>query len=125
MDKKRVLIVDDEEVNRRLLSSFFTFQHFTVETAPDGLAALKMTDATAYDLIFSDIEMPNMTGLEFLSRIKRNPAKSAIPFVMLTTLDNRETIDKAKSLGASEYMVKPFKRDNMVAILKKLGFSVD
>jgi CheY-like chemotaxis protein len=85
------------------------------------LKALKFIDANQYDLIFSDIEMPNMNGYELLSRIRRSVKNSKTPVVMLSTLDKPEEIAKAKKLGANHYIVKPFTTEKMFQALKVAG----
>lgn len=122
MDKKRVLVLDDMEMNRSMIKTFLTFYHFDIDLAEDGLKGLEFLKSQKYDLIFSDIEMPNMTGLEFLARVKKNTETQSIPVVMLSSLDKSDVIEKAKSLGASAYMVKPFTKQKMDDALKELGF---
>jgi CheY-like chemotaxis protein len=81
-----------------------------VMTAVDGADALNLlrSEAQKPDLILSDVEMPIMDGWEFLGSIKADPTISHIPIVMVTSLNSAEYKQKARSLGAADYLVKPF-----------------
>lgn len=118
--KKKVLILDDMEMNRHLIKSFLTIKGFEVEVAEDGMEGMNHLKDKSFDLIFSDIEMPNMNGFEFLRRVKTNPKHKNTPVVMLTTLDKQEHKDRAKKLGASHYLVKPFTREKITEVLTDL-----
>ncbi len=113
MDKKKALVIDDQNINRVFIKTFLVTKGYDVNTAEDGLEALNMAKETSYDLIFSDIEMPNMNGLEFLKNIKQEIKYKNIPIVMLSTLDKPEVIDRAMKMGATYYMVKPFTNEKM------------
>ena len=123
MDKKKALVIDDQNINRVFIKTFLVTKGYDVNTAEDGLEALNMAKETSYDLIFSDIEMPNMNGLEFLKNIKQEIKYKNIPIVMLSTLDKPEVIDRAMKMGATHYMVKPFtseKMDKAFSIIENL-----
>ena len=91
-------------------------------TAVDGLDALeKLNTAGDLKMIFSDYEMPNMNGLQFLERVKRNEAYQKTPFIMLTSVDKPDTIERAKELGATSYMIKPFNNQKMQEVMQKIG----
>ncbi|MEW5816098.1 MAG: response regulator [Spirochaetota bacterium] len=121
MAKKKALVVDDGAMNRSFLKTYLTVNGFDVDTAEDGLLGLDLAKKTTYDIIFSDIEMPNMNGLEFLKNIKRLNEYATKPVIMLTTVDKPEIIDRATKLGAIYYMVKPFNDDKMDKALKAAG----
>ena len=115
MEKKRALVVDDQRINRVFIRTFLVTRGYEVDTADDGLEGLSKVKESSYDLIFSDIEMPNMNGLEFLKNIKQEEAYKNVPIVMLSTLDKPEVIDRAIKMGATHYMVKPFTTEKMDA----------
>lgn len=121
MSKKRVLVVDDMEINRSMIKTFISLLGFDVETANDGLEALRKATVSAFDAIFSDVEMPNVNGFELLARLKKNPATKSIPVIMLTTLDKDEHVNKARQLGAAHYIVKPFNKDKILNALRSVG----
>ena len=113
MNTKKALVVDDGQMNRTFIKTFLVTKGYEVDTAEDGLQGLNKAKENSYDLIFSDIEMPNMNGLEFLKNIKQEEAYRKVPIVMLSTLDKPEVIDRAIKMGATHYMVKPFTTDKM------------
>jgi CheY-like chemotaxis protein len=121
MEKKKALIVDDMIINRSTVAGFLLAKGLQIEQCEDGLKALKFVEANKYDLIFSDIEMPNMNGYELLSRIRRSTNNSKTPVVMLSSLNKPDEIDKAKKLGANHYIVKPFTTEKMLQALKVAG----
>lgn len=120
-DKRRVLIVDDMEANRKSIKTFLFFLHFEGTLAEDGLEAKKILERETFDLVVSDIEMPNMNGFELLSWIKKSPERKALPVIMLSTLDSPEVTERCKKLGAGQYIVKPFTKEKFEAALKALA----
>src|SRR6056297_3111002 len=106
--KKQALVVDDGEMNRNLLRTFLSITGFDVETAEDGVIGLEKSKLETYDLVFSDIEMPNMNGLEFLRNLKQQSPYKGTPVIVLSTVNKTEILERAKKLGAVHYMVKPF-----------------
>ncbi len=113
-------MVDDTAIYRTQMQMFLSLYKFDVFIAVDGLDALKKMEHETYDLIISDIEMPNMNGFELLSTIKKKTPK--MPVIMLTTLDKEVLIEKAKKLGADFYIVKPFTKEKIDDALKELLF---
>ncbi len=122
-EKKRALVADDMEANRNAIKAFLFFMGFDIDLATDGLEAKNIYDKKAYDLVFSDIEMPNMNGFELLGWIRRSSAKKDTPVVMLSSLDSPEVIERCKRLGATAYIVKPFTKEKMEEALKKTGLA--
>ena len=119
---KDALVVDDTEFSRLTISTFLNLSGFNVDVAENGMVGLKNLSSKKYDLIFSDVEMPNMNGFEFLKRIKTNNLYKHIPVVMLTSLNDDETVSKLKVLGATFYICKPFSREKMKSALAATGF---
>jgi putative nucleotidyltransferase with HDIG domain len=108
-----VLIVDDEEPIREVISSLLETQGYQCETAPTAVRALPMIAAypTRYQLVLSDIIMPEMSGLDFLKRIQEQHPE--IPVVMLSAVhDIRVALDAIRE-GAYDYLVKPFEKDQL------------
>jgi two-component system chemotaxis response regulator CheY len=109
-------------INRNLLSMFLKARGCAVDMAEDGMKALEQCKKSSYDLVFSDIEMPNMNGIEFLRAAKRLPAFVHTPFVMPSTVDTPDMKAKAKALGAFDYMVKPFTTQKMDELFTLLAW---
>ncbi len=114
-----VLVIDDSLMVRRQVGVTLKGIGYTVIEAVDGVDALqKLDDNPHTNLIVCDVNMPRMNGLEFLERLSARG--SAVPVVMLTTEGQPELIQRAKSLGAKGWLVKPLKAEFLVATAKKL-----
>lgn len=120
-ERKKILVADDMEANRTRIKTFLFMKHFDVETAEDGLAAKKLLEAGGFDLLVSDIEMPNMNGFELLAWTRKNPGTARMPVIMLSSLDSPEVLDRCKRLGASAYIVKPFTKEKIDEAFAKAG----
>jgi two-component system chemotaxis response regulator CheY len=120
-DKVKVLVVDDTPFHSNFLSMYLRIKHYEVTVATDGLEALTACKKESYQIVFSDIEMPNMNGIELLRSLKRLPAYAKTPVIMLSTLDTDEMKNKAKALGAFAYIVKPFNTQKMDELFTKLS----
>lgn len=119
---KKVMIVDDSKTIRQQVS--FTLQKggydvIEAEDGKDGLAKLQATPDIS--MIISDVNMPNMNGLEMVEAIRMNGSHANLPVVMLTTEGATELIERAKKAGAKGWLVKPFKPEQLVAAVQKLA----
>jgi len=103
-----ILVVDDNELNRDLLSRRLARKGHTVHVAEHGRQALSMIAESAYDLVLLDIMMPEMNGYEVLERLKADPAVRHIPVIMITAVDDQESIVRCIRLGAEDHLPKPF-----------------
>ena len=102
---KKILIIDDEKAIRNTLKEVLEFENYHVESAEDGFSGLDLVDQKKYDLVFCDIKMPKMDGIEFLDFIqKKNPE---IPVVMISGHGNIETAVESLKKGAYDYIQKP------------------
>jgi len=102
-----VLIVDDSEPNRDVLSRRLLRNGFLVETAADGNAALTLAGSRAFDVVLLDVEMPGMSGLEVLSRLRETRSQTELPVIMVTARTQGDDIVEALQLGANDYVTKP------------------
>jgi two-component system chemotaxis response regulator CheY len=119
-EKKRALVADDQAMNRSFVKVYLSTRGYDVDTAEDGMKALAACKERHYDLIFTDIEMPNMNGIEFLRSAKRLPGFDKVPMVVLSTVDDPAMKAKAATFGAFSYMVKPFTDEKMVELFARL-----
>ncbi|HTR44267.1 MAG TPA: response regulator [Thermodesulfovibrionales bacterium] len=117
----KILVVDDDENSRVFLERALRAQHYDVETAVNGGAALERTSQWRPDLIISDILMPVMNGFELCRRIKTDEHLRAIPFIFYTAtfVDQRDE-KLAMALGASRFLVKPMDPDDFFSIVKEV-----
>ena len=112
-----VLVVDDEKVIREILADFLTLEGFRVTTAADGIGALEHLDAGSFNMVISDLKMPNMGGLELLEQIQANHEN--VLAVIMTGFGTVETAIEAMKKGAYDYILKPFKVEEVVHIVHR------
>jgi len=106
MAGRRVLIVEDTDLLRRMYHDRLVQDGYEVLDAADGLAALSVLRDQPVDLILLDLIMPRMGGLQVLEAVKADPRTKDIPVVILTNLGEESTIEQAVSLGATDYLIK-------------------
>jgi two-component system, cell cycle response regulator len=116
----RILVVDDHEDNVELLRARLEAWGYEVETATDGIEALKAVDASPPDLILLDVMMPTVDGNEVARRIKQNPALPFIPIIMQTALDSTESKVEGLEAGADDYITKPIEFAELKARLRSM-----
>lgn len=104
MDKKKILIIDDEEAILNMYSA--ALKDFEVMTAVTGEEGIKIAQKEKPDLIYLDIIMPQLNGLDVLKKLKTDKMTSDVPVILLTNLPEEASADKAKALGAEDYFVK-------------------
>jgi len=117
MVPKRILIIDDEESFRHMLSVILKKEGFDVETAPDGEEGMQKLMMNPYDQILCDIRMPRMDGLDFLKEFQKANIEATI--IMMSAYGTVDTAIEAMKLGAYDYISKPFKPDEIILTLKK------
>jgi DNA-binding response OmpR family regulator len=115
----KVLIVDDEADVVRLLQFRFDKEGFETVTAGDGQTALSMVENDNPDLVILDIMMPLMDGMEVLRQIRSHRRTSKTPVIMLTAKTASITVDEARQLWVSDYIMKPFDPEVLVRKAKK------
>ncbi|MGE0787503.1 MAG: HD domain-containing phosphohydrolase [Sandaracinaceae bacterium] len=113
----RVLVVDDEKVIREILADFLSMEGFFVRTAEDGSAALIELSRHHYDLVLSDLKMPNMGGLELLQAVSKHAPN--VVTVIMTGFGTVETAIDAMKRGAYDYILKPFKVEEVVHTIRR------
>ena len=109
----RILVVDDEEVVRLSCSRVLTSAGYTVETATDGIEALKLVKGEEYDLIIIDIMMPELDGFTVLQAIRE--VRPDVLFIVITGLDQTSMSLRAAEMGAAAYVAKPFDPDELLS----------
>ena len=117
---KRVLTVDDSPSIRQMVSFTLTEAGYEVIEASDGDEALDKLESQQVDMVITDLNMPKMDGIELIKRIRKNPKHKFIPIIMLTTESQAEKKQQGKAAGATGWIVKPFKPDQLVAVTKKV-----
>ncbi|BDT71455.1 response regulator MprA [Comamonadaceae bacterium OS-4] len=118
---KTILIVDDSLTMTMSVKSSLEMNGFVVQTAADGVQALtKLKGGLKPDLIITDINMPNMGGLELIRQVKTLPGYRFIPILTLTTESDASKRDEGKKLGATGWLVKPVSGPDLVRVVKQV-----
>jgi len=116
---KTILIADDSAAMRTMLvSSIELLDEYRIVEASSGFEALRILPHEKVDLILTDINMPDINGLEFISYIRNNPNYRDIPVIIISTEGSQKDIDKGKQLGANEYLVKPFEPSQLQELVR-------
>jgi DNA-binding response OmpR family regulator len=116
----RVLIVDDDPMNRDILQTLLRAQGFATLAAIDGEEALAIATEQQPDLILPDVMMPKVDGIEVCRRLKSDPALPFVPIVMVTARSDSRDIVAGLEVGADEYLTKPVDPDALVARVKSM-----
>jgi len=115
----KILIAEDNNVNQIVMSKLIELNGWIAKTVSNGKDSIVALEKDSYDLIFMDISMPIMNGLDAANIIKKNPEWSKIPIVALTAYDSLEQKKKFKSLGMDDYLSKPIDSDKLLYIIDK------
>ncbi len=113
----RILIAEDHIVNQTLFKSILGKQGYSIEVANDGLEALELAKENPFDLIFMDIQMPNMNGLEATRAIRE--AGIEVPIVAVTASALKEERQRATDVGMNDFITKPFKKKDIMPVVEK------
>jgi two-component system chemotaxis response regulator CheY len=117
---KTILIVEDSATTRALIRAVIDeIGEFETVEASSGFEALKMLPQQEYDLIITDINMPDINGLELISFVRNNPRFHHLPIVIVSTERSEEDKKRGMALGATAYVTKPFKSFELQEIIKK------
>jgi chemosensory pili system protein ChpA (sensor histidine kinase/response regulator) len=117
--KLRVLIVDDAPTIRAHLVAMLS-KHFECATAENGVAALEQITANPPAAVVTDLEMPEMNGLELLRRLRENESTKTLPVVIVTTVTAIDTVNECRRLGCAGFVLKPVQIDYLIAKLRQL-----
>lgn len=117
---KLIMTVDDSASIRQMVG--FTLQEagYEVAEAEDGQKALDELDGKPVKMIITDLNMPVMDGIELIQRVREHPDYRTIPIVMLTTESQAEMKQRGKEAGATGWIVKPFKPEQLISVIRKV-----
>ncbi len=118
-DAMHIMIVDDERIIRESFARWFLKTGHTVNSAASAHEALSKLDTAVYDVLFVDIKMPRMSGLELLEKVKREYPDTIV--VIITAFGSIETAVEAMKLGAADYLLKPFRPEQLDLVIQKLA----
>lgn len=111
--RPRVLVVDDEESIRELLAKMLAMAEYDVETAPDGRVGIERLRQQKYDLLISDLKMPNVDGLALIREARHLAA--SMPVLIITGYSSEQSAIEAVNLGVTGYLTKPFRAPQVLA----------
>ena len=118
---KSILIVEDSATTRSLIRTVVEdIGEFDIVEATTGFDALKLLPAQSFDLVLTDINMPDINGLELINFVKSNPRYNHIPLVIITTERSEEDRKRGMALGAAAYVTKPFKAPELQDTIRKI-----
>lgn len=117
MKEKRVLVIDDERIVLDSITKIMTEENFEVDVTLSGREGIEWAISKKYDIVLTDLRMPDIGGMRVLRDIKR--AKPAMPVVMITGFGSVKSAVQAMKLGAAEYLEKPFAPDDLVKVVQK------
>jgi DNA-binding response OmpR family regulator len=127
MLKEKILVIEDDQYVRENIVIILTEEGYDVKMAENGLIGIKMIRSESFDLIICDILMPHLDGFEVLKFIKSKDNTASIPFLFLTAKVEQNTINQAFAMGATNYLLKPFQIDDLLAsienVIKKSGIN--
>jgi len=116
-----ILVVDDNEMNRDMLSRRLQRQKYEIIVAEDGEKALSIVKEHPFDLVLLDIMMPKLSGYEVLEQLKADVETQHIPVIMISAVDDLDSVVRCIELGAEDYLFKPF---NPVLLKARVGASL-
>jgi two-component system chemotaxis response regulator CheY len=117
---KKIMTVDDSASVRQMVSFTLKGAGYEVSEAQDGRDALNKLNGAGVQMVITDLNMPNMNGLELIKALRAKPECKFMPIVFLTTESQTEKKSEAKAAGATGWIVKPFKPDQLLAVVKKV-----
>lgn len=119
---RSILIVEDSATTRSLIRAIIEEMgdDFSTTEAATGFEALKLLPQEEFSLIITDINMPDINGLELINFVKNNPRYNHIPLIIVTTEKSNEDKERGLALGASDYVTKPFKPEELQGAITKV-----
>jgi CheY-like chemotaxis protein len=118
--KQKLLLVEDEEELIRIVETYFRDEGYDVHIAMNAEEALVKLESFVPDVIVSDVRMGRMDGFQFLETLKSMPARKNIPFIFLTIMDDRTSVERAAAIGADGYLTKPFDVEDLHEKVKQV-----
>jgi two-component system chemotaxis response regulator CheY len=120
MMSKRIMTADDSASVRQMVAFTLKGAGYEVVEAVDGKDALSKLESTPVHMVITDLNMPNLDGIGLIKGIRANTAYRFIPIIMLTTESQDSKKQEGKSAGATGWIIKPFKPEQLVAVVKKV-----
>ena len=120
MNQKKILLVEDNEFNRKIVRDLLTRQPYGLLEAHDGEAGVEAARREMPDLIIMNVQLPKLSGLDATRRIRAEPETAGIPIIVVTSFALRGDDQKAMDAGASAYLAKPYRPRQLVDTIRKM-----
>ena len=120
MGNKKILAVDDSASIRKSISFVLSQENYEVIEAVDGIDGLSKEKKKKIDLFITDINMPNMDGIQLIKELRAMPEYKFTPIIALTTENQDSKMQEGKQAGATGWIVKPFTSEKLISIIKKI-----
>jgi two-component system chemotaxis response regulator CheY len=120
VSSQRVLVVDDSPTMRAFVVAALESEGFEVTAAKSGFEALKILPGASFHLIVTDVNMPDINGLELVKYVRQSPNHRTTPLVIISTDGRDKDRDRGMQLGASAYLVKPFTPEALLTLARKV-----
>ena len=119
-EKKQILLIEDEDNVRQMVSRLLTKNSYDVKEAVDGLDGLRVLENQIPDLIIVDVMMPNLDGMTFIRALKTRRETQTIPIIFLTAKGDPRSMIEGINVGAKFYVTKPFQMEDLLSKVKKV-----
>ena len=117
---RTILITDDSESIRELVGFTLESAGYHVIKGADGAEAQRLLDGREVDLVITDLNMPNVDGIQFIRSVRATEQYGTVPIIMLTTESARSSMEEAVAAGVTAWVVKPFEAEGLLATVKKV-----
>jgi two-component system, chemotaxis family, chemotaxis protein CheY len=117
--RKRVLVVEDSALMRDMIGFALKGVAVDVTKAQNGLEGLERASLEQFDLVLTDVVMPEIGGIEFIRSLRQMPGYGSVPVVIVSTQGARDAIDEGLAAGANDYLTKPFKPQDLVRVIRR------
>lgn len=117
---KRILTVDDSASVRQMVSFTLSKAGYEVSEAVDGKDGIDKVGGGKFDLIITDLNMPNVDGIQFITSVRKTAGYAFVPILMLSTESQAEKKDAGRKAGATGWIVKPFNGEQLISVVQKL-----
>ncbi|MEM1432545.1 MAG: response regulator [Pseudomonadota bacterium] len=116
----KILAVDDSPAIRKMVASVLKNAGHSLTSAEDGIEASRVANEDSFELIITDVHMPNMNGIELIETLRQRPGYQHTPMLVLTTESSMEMKQKGRAAGATGWIVKPFNPESLIAAVSKV-----
>lgn len=119
---KKILVIDDEKLVAESLKKLLRREGYDVDTAKNGIEAMKRIKEDDFNLVVSDIRMPDINGIEIVKQIReylKQNGKKSIPEILITGYANKKNLEEAEKLNVADYIYKPFNIKDFMDVIRK------